>query len=78
MTEQDDTAVCERVFCQFVTQTSGGGAAKRQEILFALTLQTKTISQFALFAEQTIGFIFSTVDAVQLRHHFHNGRRGFQ
>ena len=76
--EQDDAAVGEGIFCQLVAQTPGGRAAKRQEILFPLTLQAQAISQFTLFAEQTIGFIFGAVDAMQLSHHFHNGRRGFQ
>ena len=64
MAEQHDPAVGERIFRQLVAQTPGGGAAKRQEILFALTLQALAIGQFTLFAEQAIGFIFGTVNAV--------------
>ncbi|VFS44426.1 Uncharacterised protein [Enterobacter cancerogenus] len=64
MAEQHDTAVGKRVFRQFITQTTGCRAAERQEIFFALTLQAQAISQFALFAEQAIGFIFCAVDAV--------------
>ena len=78
MAEQHDPAVGERIFRQFVAQTPGCGTAKRQEILFALTLQAQAISQFTLFAEQAIGFIFGAVDAMQLCHHLHHGRRGFQ
>ena len=78
MAEQDDTAVGERIFRQLVAQTPGCRAAKRQEILFALTLQAQAIGQLTLFAEQTIGFVFGAVDAMQLCHHFHNGCRGFQ
>jgi len=76
--EQDDTAIGEGIFRQFVTQTASSSAAECQEILFALTLQAQAIRQFALFAEQAIGFIFRAVDAMQLRHHLDNGRRWFQ
>ena len=78
MAEQHDPAVGERIFRQLIAQTPGCRTAKRQEILFTLALQAQAIGQFTLFAEQPIGFIFGAVDAMQLCHHLHNGRRGFQ
>ena len=78
MTEQHDPAVSKRIFRQLIAQTPGCSTTERQKILFALTLQTQRLRQFALFAKQAIGFILGAIYPMQLSHHLDNGRRRLQ
>ncbi len=76
--EQHDTAVGKGVFRQLVAQASGRRPAEGEEIVVALALLAQRVCQLALFVKQTVGFIFCTVDPVQLGHHLYNGGRRLQ
>ncbi len=78
MAEQHDAAFSERVFGQLITQATGGSPAESQKIVLAFAAVTQRISQFALFIKQAISLALGAVNAVQLFHHFGDGRIGRQ
>ena len=74
LAEEDNAPFSERIFRQFIAQTTSRRAAERQKLFFPLTLQTQRLRQFTLFIEQAIGFAFGAIDPVQFSHHLDDRR----